>query len=62
MLMISEGKLRYVKPEELSTAFGNKFAGTVFLPGKNVDEPETVEKISRIDDVLVMILPEESEG
>lgn len=61
MLMISEGKLRYVKPEELSTAFGNKFSGTVFLPGKDVDEPETVEKISRIDDVLVMILPEEAE-
>ena len=59
MLMISAGKLRYVKPEDLNMAFGDKFSGTVFLPGENVAEPSTVEKITRIDDVLVMIMPDD---
>ncbi|MFO7726978.1 MAG: CBS domain-containing protein [Desulfonatronovibrio sp.] len=59
MLMISAGKLRYIKPEELNLAFKDKFSGTVFLPGKEMSQPAAVEKISRIDDVLVMIMPED---
>ncbi len=61
MLMISAGKLRYIKPEEITTQFSDKFSGTVFLssPGKQV--PETISAISNLNDVLVVILPEEDE-
>ncbi len=59
MLMIAAGKLRYVRPDELADSFSDKFAGTVYLPGRKAQSPEVVGAISRIDDVLIMILPEE---
>ncbi|SMP66812.1 CBS domain-containing protein [Desulfonatronum zhilinae] len=62
MLMIAAGKLRYVRPEELADRFSDKFAGTVYLPGRRAQTPEVVRAISRIDDVLIMILPEEQEA
>lgn len=61
MLMIAAGKLRYVRPEELADSFSDKFAGTVYLPGQQAQSPEVVGAISRIDDVLIMIMPEEQE-
>ncbi len=59
MLMISSGKLRYIRPEELHEHFSKKFCGTMFITGGK-DDPVTVRKLSEIDDVLVMILPEDS--
>lgn len=58
MLMISAGKLRYLKPEELTNQISDKFTGTVFLPGASVTDPETLTAISDINDVLVLIMPE----
>ncbi|WP_084031942.1 hybrid sensor histidine kinase/response regulator [Desulfonatronum lacustre] len=62
MLMIAAGKLRYVRPEELADRFSDKFAGTVYLPGRGAQPPEVIGAISRINDVLIMILPEEQEA
>jgi signal transduction histidine kinase len=59
MLMISAGKLRYIRPDELHEHFSKKFCGTMFITGGK-DDPITVQKLSTIDDVLVMILPEDS--
>jgi len=58
MLMISSGKLRYVRPEELHDSFIQSFSGTMYLSGGSSD-PVTIQKLSQIDDVLIMILPEE---
>ncbi|NDY55560.1 CBS domain-containing protein [Desulfovibrio sulfodismutans] len=57
MLMISAGKLRYVRPEELQENFTQRFSGTMFLSGGAKDQ-RTLRKLSEIDDVVVMILPE----
>ena len=62
MLMIAAGKLRYVRPEELADSFSDKFAGTVYLPGQRTQTPEAIGAISRIDDVLIMILPDDQMG
>ena len=58
MLMISAGKLRYIRPEDLHVHFTQKFSGTMFISGGKSD-PITMQRLSEIDDVLVMILPEE---
>jgi CheY-like chemotaxis protein len=57
MLMISAGKLRYIRPEELQESFTQRFSGTMFLSGGARDHL-TLTKLSEIDDVVVMILPE----
>lgn len=61
MLMISAGKLRYVRPEELTSQLSEKFSGTIFLPGENMANPRTMEAIAGINDVLVLIMPDEAE-
>ncbi len=58
MLMISAGKLRYIRPEELQENLAQRFSGTMFLSGGGRDHV-TLRKLSEIDDVVVMILPEE---
>jgi len=62
MLMISAGKLRYFKPEEIRENISDQFAGTVFLPGSSVSDPGIISAISNINDVLVMITPEGQGG
>ncbi|MDQ7830812.1 MAG: CBS domain-containing protein [Desulfovibrionaceae bacterium] len=57
MLMISAGKLRYIRPEELQENFTQRFSGTMFLSGDATDQL-MLRKLSEIDDVVVMILPE----
>ena len=57
MLMISSGKLRYVRPEELRQNLLHKFSGTVYVSGGEGDEA-ALQMLSNIDDVLVCILPE----
>jgi len=61
MLMISAGKLRYVRPEELQENFTHRFSGTMFLSGGSRDHL-TMRKLSEIDDVVVMILPENEDA
>jgi signal transduction histidine kinase/DNA-binding NarL/FixJ family response regulator len=58
MLMISSGKLRYIRPEELQESFTQRFSGTMFLSGDATDQL-MLRKLSEIDDVVVMILPED---
>ncbi len=58
MLMISSGKLRYVRPSDLQGHLSSKFSGTVFLAGPEGDT-KALEKLAEIDDVLLVILPEE---
>ncbi|QLA16601.1 CBS domain-containing protein [Desulfolutivibrio sulfoxidireducens] len=58
MLMISAGKLRYIRPEELQVNMTHRFSGTMFLSGGSRDHL-TLKKLSEIDDVVVMILPED---
>ncbi len=58
MLMIAAGKLRYIRPEELQESFTQRFSGTMFLSGDATDQL-MLRRLSEIDDVVVMILPED---
>jgi signal transduction histidine kinase len=61
LLMISAGKLMYVRPDELRRHFLNKFSGTVYVSGDAKDTTGLI-KLSNLDDVLVVILPEDDKN
>ncbi|NCC24627.1 MAG: CBS domain-containing protein [Deltaproteobacteria bacterium] len=61
MLMISAGKLSFVKPEELKGDLSDRFSGTVFLPGRALGDPGTMRAVSTIDDVLIMIMSDDTD-
>jgi hypothetical protein len=60
LLMISAGRIKYIKPGEVIDRLSERFEGTVYIPSDHSWDQD-IEHLTNVEDVVVVIVPGEDE-